>query len=345
MQVADFHFELPQELIAQRPADRRDASRLLVLDRATGAREHRVFTDLPSLLRPGDLLVRNDTKVIPARVVARRRTGGRLRILLVGEADRGVWEALATGADARDGERLLVEDAEGQATQWEIEVLSRQAGTWRIRLGDETPWARLEALGRAPLPPYIRRPAGADPQAREDLDRYQTVYAAEAGAIAAPTAGLHFTPAVLEALAARGVRVASITLHVGVGTFLPVKAERVEDHRMSAERFRVPEETAREIELARGERRRVIAVGTTVCRTLETVARTGASEGETDLFITPGFEFRAVDVLLTNFHLPEGTPLLLACAFGGRERVLEAYREAVSLRYRFFSYGDAMLIA
>ncbi|MEK7865992.1 MAG: tRNA preQ1(34) S-adenosylmethionine ribosyltransferase-isomerase QueA [Planctomycetota bacterium] len=344
MLLSDFSFDLPPELIAQHPSDRRDGSRLLVLDRATGHREHRVFTDLPSLLRDGDLLVRNDTKVIPARVIARRRTGGRLRILLVRETEPGVWEALATGADARDGERLVVEDAEGQGSEWEIEVLSRQAGTWRIRLGDETSWARLDALGRAPLPPYIRRPAGADPQAREDMERYQTVYAAEAGAIAAPTAGLHFTPAILEALAARGVRIASVTLHVGVGTFLPVKAERVEDHRMGSERFRVPSETAREIELARREGRRVVAVGTTVCRTLETVARTGQLEGETDIFITPGFEFRAVDALLTNFHLPEGTPLLLACAFAGRERVLEAYREAVSLRYRFFSYGDAMLI-
>ncbi len=316
-----------------------------MLDRATGAREHRTFADLPAFLREGDLLVRNDTRVIPARVIARRSSGGRLRVLLVREVAAGEWEALATGADARDGERLRVEDPDGRETDWDVEVISRHAGTWRIRLGAETPWERLASLGRAPLPPYIRRPAGADPQAREDLERYQTVYANAPGAIAAPTAGLHFTPEIDAALAARGVRLAYVTLHVGIGTFLPVKASRVEDHRMAAERYVVPEATAREVASARRDRRRVVAVGTTVCRTLETFARTHAPEGETELFITPGFEFLSVDALLTNFHLPEGTPLLLACAFGGRDRVLDAYREAVSLRYRFFSYGDAMLIA
>jgi S-adenosylmethionine:tRNA ribosyltransferase-isomerase len=337
VRVSDFDYELPAERIAQRPAPRGE-SRLLVLD-AVGAARHRRIADLPALLRPGDLLVVNDTRVIPARLFARRRPGGaRLELLLAERLTPTVWECLARpGRKARPGTELDFED--GLAAR----VVERlDDGRHRVEFTEPVE-PHLERLGHVPLPPYIDRP---DEDA--DRDRYQTVYAREPGAIAAPTAGLHFSAGLLERLAARGVERAAVTLHVGIGTFKPITAPLVHEHVMERERWRVPAATARAVAAARAEGRRVIAVGTTVVRTLESAARAGggepiAGEGSTDLFITPGYSFRAVDALLTNFHLPRSTLLLLVAALAGRERVLDAYREAIATGYRFYSYGDAML--
>jgi S-adenosylmethionine:tRNA ribosyltransferase-isomerase len=324
LRVADFDFHLPAELIAQEPLPRRDASRLLVLRRATGAVEHRRFPDLLDYLGPGDALVINDTRVLPARLVARRSTGARVEFLMVGPG-----EALARPARrARPGERYeLGPDA------W-VEVLAREGEAVRVALHGEDV---LRRHGSVPLPPYVRARL-------DDPERYQTVYARHEGSAAAPTAGLHFTPELLDAARARGVEVVRVTLHVGLGTFAPVRADAVEDVRLHAEWHRVTPEAAAAI----GAARRVVAVGTTVTRTLEARAgedgRVRPGEGWTDLFISPGHRFRVVGALLTNFHLPRSTLLMLVSAFAGRERVLAAYREAVRERYRFFSFGDAMLI-
>ncbi|MCE9582307.1 MAG: tRNA preQ1(34) S-adenosylmethionine ribosyltransferase-isomerase QueA [Planctomycetes bacterium] len=331
MHLSEFQFDLPPGLIAQRPAAERDASRLMVL--ADSAIAHRSFREIPEFFGPGDLLVLNDTRVRPARLTGRRTTGAAFDVLLVRPLGGGKWEAMVGGrGKLRDDEPLDFGPFKGSAR--------RSGESWEVTL---PPGADVAAAGRMPLPPYIKRVRGGDAADAEDRERYQTVYAKSEGAIAAPTAGLHFTEAVLAAIRAKGARVAFVTLHVGPGTFRPVTAERVEEHRMDAEPFTIPPETAEAISGAR----RVTAVGTTVTRTLEAAWRDGAvraGEGETALFITPGYRFRAIHRLLTNFHLPGGTPLMLACAFGGRDRVLAAYAAAVRENYRFFSYGDSMLL-
>ncbi len=331
--TSDFDYHLPPEAIAQHPGERGE-SRLLVLGRTS---EERRFADLPDLLDPGDLLVVNDTRVIPARLRARRPTGGRVEILLVErEGPASWWCLLRPGRRLSPGAPLAIES--GPAAR----VEERADG--RCRLTFEQPIAPLLAeIGETPLPPYIDRPV--EPR---DRQRYQTVYAARPGAVAAPTAGLHFTPALLAALERRGIRQASLTLHVGPGTFRPVKAENPEEHVMDSERFEIPEATAQAVAATRRNGRRVVAVGTTVVRSLETAATSDglvtAGAGRTGLYIRPGYGFRVVDRLITNFHLPRSTLLMLVCAFAGRNRVLDAYRQAVGSGFRFYSYGDAMLV-
>lgn len=343
MDVSDFDFELPPEAIAQRPAPR-GTSRLMTLDRSTGAIGHRSVADLPALLRPGDLLVVNDTRVVPARLFGTDAEGRRTEFLLVEKTeDAATWDCLARpGRRAKPG-RTFDFGAGLSGT------VSRkgESGHYRVVFSG-TPLAEaLPQVGTTPLPPYIHREGGvADGRDAED---YQTVYAREPGAIAAPTAGLHLTPGLLDALRSGGVEVASVTLHVGIGTFKPVKADRVEEHRMDPERGVVPDATAEAVARAKGEGRRVVAVGTTSVRTLEASARghggrVAPGPFETRLFLVPGAEFLVVDALLTNFHLPRSTLLMLVSAFAGREKVLAAYREAVASGYRFFSYGDAMLV-
>ena len=347
MNVADFDFELPAERIAQRPASRRDGSRLLVLDRETGALRHRRFSDLADLLNPGDLLVLNDTRVIPARLVGHKPSGGRVELLLVEPVEPGaiggVWRCLLK-ASRPPAPGSSIDFGQGCGAR----VLERDPIGWRVKL--EAPGGRpeelLERVGQAPLPPYIRRDA-AGPDAA-DRERYQTVFARQPGAIAAPTAGLHFTEELLQQLADAGIAHTFLTLHVGPGTFQPVTAQRVEDHRMHPEWFEIPADAARAVASARKSGGRVVAVGTTVVRTLESCAaeegRVSPGRDHCSLFIYPGFRFRVVDALITNFHLPRSTLLMLVSAFAGRERVLAAYRQAIAAGYRFYSYGDAMLI-
>lgn len=333
---SDFHFELPPELIAQQPPAVRSASRLLVLD--APLRDARM-TDLPGLLEPGDLLVFNDTRVIPARLYGEKDTGGRVEILV--ERLLGEREALAqvrASKPPKPGARLRLDGAAAA-----LVVAGREGEFYRLQLdGAPALLPVLEAAGHVPLPPYIDRP-----DAPADRERYQTLFARAPGAVAAPTAGLHFDEALLGAIRARGVETGAVTLHVGAGTFQPVRVENLAEHRMHQERFAVSAALAEQVARTRARGGRVVAVGTTVVRTLESVALAGPiapSEGETGIFITPGFRFQAVDALLTNFHLPESTLLMLVSAFAGRERVLEAYAHAVRERYRFFSYGDAMFI-
>ena len=335
---------LPPERIAQQPLADRAASRLLVLDRDSGALRHHFFDDLPALLRPGDLLVVNRSRVFPARLLGKRPgSGGRVEVLLLRAlTEGGEWEALV-----RPGRRLRAGDAVRVGSDLSVEVLSSPYGAdarRRVRLeaaGDL--WEAIERRGHTPLPPYVTRP-----DRQEDRARYQTVYARERGSVAAPTAGLHFTTALLERLAARGVHHAEVVLHVGPGTFRPVKVDDVEDHRVEPEPFVIPDETADRIAATRRRGSRVVCVGTTTVRALETRARADgrveAGAGETDCVIVPGFRFKATDALITNFHLPRSSLLLLVAAFAGRERVLAAYAEAIRLGYRFYSYGDAMLI-
>jgi S-adenosylmethionine:tRNA ribosyltransferase-isomerase len=333
VRVDEFDYHLPEELIAQAPLPERDASRLLVLPRAGGEPQHRAVRELPALLRPGDLLVVNDARVIPARLQGRKEgTGGKVELLLVEPLGGPDWLALGQAS------KPLREGMQVEVLGSRIEIREVRSGgelVVRLPLHGDALWSFLEEAGELPLPPYIRHAPGP-----LDRERYQTVFARERGAVAAPTAGLHFTPALIEALRAREIGIARITLHVGPGTFLPVRVERTEDHRMHSERYFLPEETAKAIARAG----RVIAVGTTALRTLEaSQGRPGA--GATDLFIAPGYEFRAVDGLFTNFHLPRSTLLMLVAAFAGLDRIRAAYQEAVDRRYRFFSYGDAMLIA
>lgn len=350
MRPGDFTYVLPPERIAQTPAEPRDTSRLLVVRRGGGARggpadfQDAAFGELPRLLTPGDLLVTNDTRVLPARLWGRKESGGRAEVLLLAREGPDRWEALVRSAKrSRPGTRIRV----GEDSGLTVEVLEvRGDGVYLVRLeppGD--PLAALDALGEMPLPPYIRR-AAPDPRDRE---WYQTVFARPeaAGSVAAPTAGLHFTPRVLAELEARGIETAPLTLHVGLGTFLPVRAERLEDHRMHREWYEVPEATACAVNRALAQRRRVVAVGTTVTRVLEHCGAGGgveAGSGWTELFLKPGHDFRVVGGLVTNFHLPETTLLALVCAFGGADSVLAAYRHAVEAGYRFYSYGDAMLV-
>jgi len=340
--LSDFDYDLPPERIAQAPAAERDAARLLVLDRTTGAIRHSVVRDLPTFLRAGDLLVMNDSRVRAARLRGRGVNGGAVELLLVREEGGNVWQCLGKPARRlRPGADLVLGDGAGARV-----TASCGGGRCVVEFSPSVRVDELLALcGEVPLPPYIRRPGGATALDRE---RYQTVYAAREGAIAAPTAGLHFTGALLESLRASGVETAWLTLDVGPATFLPVRHEDVREHDMESEHAFVPEHTAESLRRARSEGRRVVAVGTTTTRTLESMARQGRFERagglRADVFITPGFRFRVVDALLTNFHLPRSTLLLLVCAFAGRETVLAAYEAAVREGYRFYSYGDAMLI-
>lgn len=370
MDVREFDFDLPRELIAQLPAAERTAARLLVLDRKAGTIEHHSVADLPQLLAAGDRLVVNDTRVFPARLLGRRvPSGGAVECLLMGRVDTDAsgseadvprpggagpisgdprseqWEALMhPGQRLASGAKVIFE---GPRTLYG-EVLERRFyGRRRLRLwtvDGSTVDDAIDAVGHVPLPPYIRRPDCA-----EDRDRYQTAFARERGSVAAPTAGLHLDRALMAALEARGIEIINITLHVGYGTFQPVRVTRVEEHRLDPERFSSGEHAAERINLALRERRRIVAVGTTTTRALETVARANdgrirAGSGATDLFIYPGFEFRVIGGLMTNFHLPRSSLLMLVSAFAGRERVRAAYDEAIRHRYRFYSYGDAMLI-
>ena len=335
-----YDYELPEDRIAQRPAPRRDGSRLLVARRGAATAEHRRFVDLPGLLEPGDLLVINDTRVIPARIRARKPTGARVEVLLLQPRVEGDgWESLVRPSSRVRPGTILTTDLGGAEVRVE-EALP--GGHRRVTLPDGV---SLSQIGEPPLPPYIRRPDGVGD---EDWRRYQTVYAASDGAVAAPTAGLHFSEAVLERLRERGIGISTVTLHVGAGTFEPVRVERLGDHRMHAERYRVPPETTDAIRETRSRGKRIVAVGTTVVRTLEAWAREGMpGDGgmrQTELFLQPGEAFYCVDAMLTNFHLPRSTLLVLISAFAGREWILERYREAVREGYRFYSYGDAMLL-
>jgi len=338
LKKSDFHFDLPPELIAQAPLAERSASRLLVVDAEHERFEDRRFTDLVELVAPGDLMVLNDTRVLPARLYGRKDTGGAVEILI--ERITGAHEArvqLGVSKKPKAGGRILFDD--GSAAT----VLGRDGEFFVLRFDAVEPLEKvLLRLGRMPLPPYIERAADA-----ADDERYQTVYAREAGAVAAPTAGLHFDKALLDALAARGVQFGYVTLHVGAGTFQPVRAERIENHVMHREWLNVGAELVEKIRKTRAEGGRIVAVGTTVVRALESATHDGVLQpfaGETQIFIFPGYRITSVDALVTNFHLPESTLLMLVSAFAGRETMLAAYRHAVEERYRFFSYGDAMLI-
>ena len=357
--VADFDFELPEELIAQEPPEIRSSARMLRMDRATGEWRNGWFREFPELLRAGDLLVLNNSRVIPARLLGRRISvhasrqapSGRIEILLTEQVSEWEWRALARpGRKVQIGDLLVFESQKSESqdgAMLEAEVVDR--GEFGERLLRFTPvgdfFSRLEKVGHMPLPPYIHRP---DESA--DRERYQTVYAEQRGSVAAPTAGLHFTPEILARIRARGVRIAFVTLHVGLGTFQPVRVEQTEDIRLHAESYSLYAETAEELNAARRDGRRVIAAGTTTVRTLEhcaLLAGDGELEphsGSTSIFISPGFEFRVVGGLLTNFHLPQSSLLMLVSAFAGRERLLSAYRHAVAERYRFFSYGDCMFL-
>ena len=339
MKTSDFYFDLPPELIAQTPLERRDASRLLALDKATGATRHLHFYDLPSLLHPGDCLVLNDSRVLPARLIGKRTGGGACEVLLLIDRGDKVWECLVRpGKKLRPGAKVTFGDGELSA-----QVVGEEAGGNRLVRFDydgiflET----LERLGKMPLPPYIKAELG-------DSEGYQTVYSKVLGSAAAPTAGLHFTPELLGQVQTMGVRVCYVTLHVGLGTFRPVKAENLDEHEMHSEYCVIPQETADMVNETKRRGGRVICVGTTSCRTIESWSDEDgtlkASAGWTNIFIYPGYRFKVLDGLITNFHLPESTLVMLVSALAGREYVLAAYGEAVRERYRFFSFGDAMFI-
>jgi S-adenosylmethionine:tRNA ribosyltransferase-isomerase len=337
-----FDYHLPERLIAQKPAPKRDESRLMVVGRSAKIVSHSTFTSFPSMLNEGDVLTINTTRVIPARLLANRKSGGAVEILLARRAGANRWIAVTGGAQkVKPGETLIVGDGavifEGKAGN----------GMAYVSFSSEDEMDRIiKDHGVVPLPPYIYREAGVS--GADDVERYQTVFASKDGSCAAPTAGLHFTEKILEEIRRKGVIVAPVILHVGPGTFKPVKTEDMDEHVMDPEPFEIPESSAQAVTLARKEGRRVIAVGSTVTRCLESVADEAgavrACSGETDLFIKPGYRFKAVDAMLTNFHLPKSTLLVLVCAFAGRELALSAYAEAVREEYRFFSYGDAMFI-
>lgn len=343
MLASDFDYSLPEHLIAQEPADRRDLSRMMVVYRESESIEHHLFEDIGMFLQRGDLLARNDTKVVPARLEGRKETGGRVELLFVEEIEKGVWEVLLKASRrpkpggmirvANDRAKLrMLEDGENGYAKVALE--SSSFSTLEI----------LERYGSTPLPPYIKRSEN-DQRSELDRNRYQTVYARSPGAVAAPTAGLHFTPEIFARLKAKGVESANITLHVGPGTFKPVSTEHVEEHSMDSERYEISSAAARTIQSCDGK---VVALGSTSVRTLETVAHENgeivACSGRSGLFIYPPFQFKAVDAILTNFHLPRSTLLMMISAFGGRDLIMRAYREAVKQEYRFYSYGDCMLI-
>ena len=339
MKKSDFYFDLPEELIAQTPLEKRDESRLLCLDKNTGSMEHRHFYDLPDLLREGDCLVLNNSRVLPARLIGARPTGGAIELVLLRDLGDNRWECLSRpGRKTKPGQHILFGNGELEAIVEE----TAPGGNRIVRFLYEGIFLEvLERLGRMPLPPYIRAEL-------ENPERYQTVYAKELGSAAAPTAGLHFTQELLETIRAKGVRTEFITLHVGLGTFRPVKEDEIEDHEMHSEFCMIPPETAEAVNTAKKNGGRIIAVGTTSCRTLESFAKDDGtlepSSGWTDIFIYPGYRFKCIDALITNFHLPESTLIMLVSALAGREHILNAYSTAVENRYRFFSFGDAMFI-
>jgi S-adenosylmethionine:tRNA ribosyltransferase-isomerase len=344
MHLSEFDYELPEELIAQQPLERRDASRMLVVNRATETWSESTFASFPELVRPGDVLVINNTRVFPARLLGQRDpSGGRVEVLLLREIEPSVWEALVRpahrlneGAQLRFGESSLRAEV----------VASSTSGVRTLKfIGDKPLDTLIDEVGQTPLPPYIKRLGDTS---ETDRERYQTMFARERGAIAAPTAGLHFTPAIMKALRDREVRIAEITLHVGYGTFEPVRVDKVEAHKVAAEFFRISDAAAKTINEARAAGGSVVAIGTTTTRALETAVEADgiihAGSGTTELTIKPGYKFRAVDALLTNFHLPRSSLLILVSALAGRELVLDAYRDAVKTRFRFYSYGDCMFV-
>ena len=338
MKLTDFKFDCPAELIAQFPTSDRTASRLLSLNGETGEYQDRKFTDLTALLRPEDLLVFNNTKVIPARLLGHKDSGGKVEILVERVLDEHrVLAHIRSSKSPGRGRRLLLED------ELNAEVLGRQGALFELLFHhDESITALLEKVGRLPLPPYIEREV-----AQSDADRYQTVYAEELGAVAAPTAGLHFDQVMLDKLSESGIETAQITLHVGAGTFQPVRVDDIQTHQMHSERIEVTEHVCEQVKKTKARGGRVIAVGTTSVRALESTSQSGQIEafnGETDIFIYPGYDFKQVDAMITNLHLSESTLLMLVSAFAGRENILQAYRHAVKQQYRFFSYGDAMFI-
>lgn len=339
MNTSEFYYDLPQELIAQTPADPRDSSRLLVYNRAEGSVQHKIFRDIIDFLNPGDALVINDTRVIPARLYGKKQgTGRQVEFLLLNQLSKDTWEVIL-----RPGRKLRPGDRVSFAEKLEAEILEKQEdGVTKVKFCFQGSFeALLDEYGNMPLPPYITKRL-------EDRERYQTVYAKERGSAAAPTAGLHFTPELMENIKKKGVDIIPVLLHVGLGTFRPVKAERLEDHKMHSEYYSISEESAHRINAVRERGGRVIAVGTTSVRTLESAAdqegRVKEQSGNTDIFIYPGYRFRCVDALITNFHLPESTLLMLISAFMGKDQALEVYRLAVQEKYRFFSFGDAMFI-
>ena len=339
LKKSDFYFDLPEELIAQTPLERRDSSRMLHLDKVTGEIEHRHFYNLPEYLRPGDCLVLNDTRVLPARLLGARKTGGGVELVLLRDLGGGRWECLSRpGRKTKPGTELFFSDGELTAT---VESVA-EGGNRIVQFHYEGIFLEiLERLGKMPLPPYIK-------EELQDAERYQTVYSRELGSAAAPTAGLHFTPELLDQIRAMGVKVCPITLHVGLGTFRPVKEDEIENHEMHSEFCIISSETAQAVNETKRNGGRVIAVGTTSCRTLESFAKEDGtlepSSGWTDIFIYPGYHFKCIDALVTNFHLPESTLIMLVSALAGREHILNAYKVAVEERYRFFSFGDSMLI-
>lgn len=339
MKTSDFYYDLPQELIAQTPLERRDGSRLMVMDKATGALQHRHFFDIVDYLRPGDCLVMNDSRVIPARLLGHRPTGGAAELLLLRDKGDGVWECLTKpGRKTHTGTELSFGDGELTATV----VGEVDDGNKLVQFHYKGIFLEvLERLGQMPLPPYIH-------EQLQDPERYQTVYSRANGSAAAPTAGLHFTKELLEKLQAQGVNLAYVTLHVGLGTFRPVKAEEITDHHMHSEFCMMSAETAELLNRTHREGHRIVCVGTTSCRTVESLVEPDGTFREksawTDIFIYPGYKFRALDALITNFHLPESTLVMLVSALAGRENILHAYQVAVQEKYRFFSFGDAMFI-
>ena len=339
MKKSDFYYELPEELIAQTPLEKRDSSRLLHLDKETGAMEHRHFYDLPQYLRAGDCLVLNDTRVLPARLLGCRKTGGSVELVLLRDLGNGRWECLSRpGRKTKPGTELSFGNGELTATVADV----AEGGNRIIQFHYEGIFLEvLERLGKMPLPPYIK-------EELKDAERYQTVYSRELGSAAAPTAGLHFTPELLKQIEEMGVKVCFVTLHVGLGTFRPVKEEEIENHEMHQEFCVVSQETADIVNNVKKNGGRVIAVGTTSCRTLESFTEEDgtlrAGSRWTDIFIYPGYRFKCIDGLITNFHLPESTLVMLVSALAGRENILHAYDTAVKMRYRFFSFGDAMMI-
>ena len=343
MKTSDFRFDLPEELIAQTPIAHREQSRLLCLDRWTGDIDHRHFYELPELLEPGDCLVMNDSRVLPARLLGRRKTGGAVEVVLLRDMGDGIWECLTRpGKRSKAGTELSFGDGELTA----IVTEATDGGAKLIKFNYDGVFLEiLERLGKMPLPPYIHKELA-------DAGRYQTVYSRQYGSAAAPTAGLHFTKELIEQISLRGIEICYITLHVGLGTFRPVRVDNIEEHRMHAEYFTITNETAAAINSAKAGGGRIIAVGTTSCRSLETCAddsprptpRITPFSGFTDIFIYPGYEFKIIDGLITNFHLPESTLIMLVSALAGRENVLSAYKIAIDEQYRFYSFGDAMLI-
>lgn len=339
MKVSEFKYVLPKELIAQTPLEKRDESRLMVLNRKSKTIENKLFKDIIDYLNPGDVLVRNNTKVIPARLYGKKETGANVEFLLLNNIEGDIWESIVRpGNKLHIGTRVIFGNGLLEATILEV----MEGGTRKVKFKYEGIFNEiLDQIGLMPLPPYIHKELS-------QKDRYQTVYAEYEGSAAAPTAGLHFTPQLLEKLQQKGVEIANVTLHVGIGTFRPVKVETVETHHMHSEHYYIKQEDVEKINKAKKEERRIIAVGTTSCRVLETVADENgfvkAIEGDTQIFIYPGYKFKILDGLITNFHLPESTLLMLVSAFAGKEYVMKAYQEAVNQKYRFFSFGDAMFI-